>query len=205
MIFKDKLLFDLIERISNLEDEVRILKEKNSHPTNENNGSSFLNKTVITTHSLSERANRKDLIKELNERLSSKNINFKSSSVTNEIIVSDEKNLVVSTIKLLNSKVREGNKNKVWTSWHTLNAIDIGEYDYYIFTVKTNENIEMFILPKEEFSNILTKKRDSERYHFRIFKDNNGDFYDEDRLSGHDPIKVNDYHNNLVLLYNTKS
>lgn len=207
MIFKDKLLFDLLNRVSNLENEISILKNKK-----EKTFSSYEKVDVLATgitntkvDSKNIKANRNDILKILNNNFKASDLNFVKSNYPNKILVTDQSNTTVLNVKLFNSKKVDGNKNKVWSSWHTLNSSDIDDYDIFIFTVKINHNVEIFILSHANIIKLLEQKKLSDRCHFRIFKAVDGNFYDQERKPKLNPIEFNIFHNNLLPFYNIKS
>ncbi len=216
---KDKLYYELLGRISELENRMNKLENdlKNKKSNYNNSNSNFIikesksNFTYITKESKKElidveetKLTKDKVISDLTEKVRHLGITINKGNKTEGLGIITTYNGIKLNVMLRTS--RDYSKGYSWedkyelSGWSTIRLDKIEMFDAYLFVVYKQVNIYYFVLSKGEMNEMLKQKVPDKNgsYHFYFARNFEGHFYEhrEDKVI----FDANKYYNNWDVL-----
>lgn len=184
----DRIIIELMDKCSNLEERIEILENKLIDKTEE------LAKEGLQ---MNRNFTKDDVITEIKQKLSKYKITVRKGSNIEGggLFLIDEEGVQRHVLLKLSRDYVPTNPKKFeefkWRGWHRVVHENIPTFDDYIFSIEHDGKLDFFIIDQEEYVK-LTKEKVTDKnsnYYFYFVEDKKGNIYeDRDEVNDMSPF-----------------
>lgn len=174
----DRIIIELMDKISSLEERVELL-ETELVVTNDGSDKEI--------EKMNRSFTKDDVINEIKEKLSRYNITIRkgSNAEGGGLFLTNEKGEQRRALLKLSRDYVPTNPKKFegfqWRGWHRVSRESASVFDYYIFSIEHDGELDFFIIDQKHYIELtkdkMTDKNDN--YYFYFVEDQRGNIYED--------------------------